>query len=201
MRSCVFLSINFILLFTGFAFILWAGIQYLSAYEVVETQCQHVKHVLLPGVNIFHGHSIVCWNLIGFPQYPPTENGPVTWCSSSIVKTSRNYDEIFAYMKEYFPITSPPTYFPCYHAKNDHRYMFNQIPDTKTWKRNLNIGSFLIFCSTIALLTYYFSLYMDCCNKILTPTTPLTTPTTTTTTTTTTSSSTTLTTSNKIKVL
>ena len=169
MGTCAFFTINIFLIILGICALLWSTIEYSSAYEVVPTKCQHIKHVVTPGHNVLNGYSIVCWNLIGIAQYPPTENGPVTWCKGLYVSTSRNYDEIMTKMKNEYPITNPPTYFDCYHAKNDHRYMFVGIPDTTSWKRDMNISILLVFCSCFSLLIYYVNYQMDCCKKIITP--------------------------------
>lgn len=99
-----------------------------------------MKHTVGAGNYVLEGIVMVCWDLIGIDEYPPNEDGPVTWCRGRHVITARTQEETMALLQENYPITSPPTFFKCYHATSNYRRMFSYIPDTTSWKFKFNIG-------------------------------------------------------------
>lgn len=159
MRIFVFLAVVCSCFLIGCVYLSWAGISYLSAHKVVETRCQNVKHEILPGNHVFEGFVIVCWDLIGVDEYPPKEDGPVTWCKGINVITSLSpndlINDLMNELRANYPITSPPTYYKCYHSTSNYRRMFTYVPDRVLWRNRFDIGLFFVFCATIAITCYY----------------------------------------------
>jgi hypothetical protein len=118
-------------------------------------------HTVQAGNYVLEGIVIICWDLIGVDEHTPNEDGPVTWCRGRHVITARTQDETMALLKENFPITSPRTFFKCYHATSNYRIMFSYIPDTTSWKFKYNVGiDLLILYSIIEALWNMFDLIM-----------------------------------------
>lgn len=129
---------------------------FLTFFTLKNFRCQYVDHHIEPGINVLRGVVGICWDLIGVHEYPPKEEGPVTWCTGRHVFTDRKFDVVMTLLRENFPITSPPTYFRCYHAIENYRRMFLHVPDITSWKNKFYFGVTTIFWTAIVVLIYFF---------------------------------------------
>lgn len=125
-----------------------AAYQYLGAYEVKLTRCQHVKHSIVAGkYSSLRGVVGICWDVDELQN----QDGPVTWCSpiSVTLENDFNCEPAHLELQARYPITSPPTFFDCWRAVGDYRRMFTYIPDTKSWQNKFYIGMFFLISGVV----------------------------------------------------
>jgi hypothetical protein len=149
-RDCGFLTAMAVLFSIAAIALTWSAIDYSQAYEVEATQCQYVKHSTFAGFRGgLNGYVTTCWQV---PELEPTRiDGPVTWCRSTQVATGFSCDTVMADLKEKYPITSPPTLFPCYKAISNYEKMFLTKPDLQAWKDKFSVGIFFLLDGLVAV--------------------------------------------------